>query len=406
MKVILLLLFVVVLCSSCKDETPPDEPIFRENRDVEKHSPQEVKKTNSMPVYMHYMPWFDSPEYGSSWGIHWTMSARSPNVIEDDGKRQIASHFYPLIGPYDSEDPTVVEYHLLLMKYAGIDGVLINWYGVEGTNGDINLLLENSEALIDLTDEVGVQFGVVLEDRFAEGKEDTKANVSYLSSNYYKNEQYIQYGDRPLTLLFGPIKIMGEANWTEILNASVENEVFMPLWYNQNAGKAASGHYAWVYRDALTGLTNFYSSRSTDAIVGGAAYPGFKDYYEEGGWGGSSINWEIAVETSTLKQTLDLATQYKAKLDFLQLITWNDFGEGTMIEPTREFGFAFLEEIQKFTGVEYGLDELEMIHELYVKRKDNELSGDEDVRKKLDQVFYNLVALKVEEARTLLNEVK
>ena len=49
---------------------------------------------------------------------------RNPNIVDATGKRQIASHYYPKIGPYASSDPDVIEYHLLLMKYAGVDGVL------------------------------------------------------------------------------------------------------------------------------------------------------------------------------------------------------------------------------------------------------------------------------------------
>ena len=117
---------------------------------------------------MHYMPWFDTPDYHTGWGWHWTMNNQDPNVIVDSltGRRQIASFFYPLIGAYASIDPDVIEYHLLLMKYSGVDGVIIDWYGVQGTNGDINRLLDNSNALIDRTDEVGLSFTVMMEDRF------------------------------------------------------------------------------------------------------------------------------------------------------------------------------------------------------------------------------------------------
>lgn len=405
MKLLALLFLLLTAITSCKDDDYGDKKIDF-GISITEHPPVKVTKSNSMRVYMHYMPWFDSPEFGTGWGIHWTMSSRSPNVTDDNGKREIASHYYPLIGPYDSQDPAVVEYHLLLMKYAGIDGILINWYGVEGTNGDIGLLLENSEAIIDLTDEVGMSFGVVMEDRFAGARGDAEANVAYLDANYYSNAQYIRIQNRPLTLLFGPITIMGQSNWLEILNASQENEIFMPLWYNQNTGSAAAGQFAWVYRDAAGGLTNFYNARSTEDIVGGAAYPGFKDYYEEGGWTSSSINWEIPVGTATMEETLDLAASHAAKLDFLQLVTWNDFGEGTMIEPTQEFGFTFLEQIQAFTGVSYGEAELELIYELYTKRKDTDLIGDKEAQKILDQAFYNLVALKVEEARELLDALE
>ena len=84
-----------------------------------------VPKTYDKPVLMHYMPWFETPEFNQKWGSHWTMNTQNPDIIVDatTGKRQIASHFYPLIGPYSSKDPAVIEYHLLLMKYSGIDGV-------------------------------------------------------------------------------------------------------------------------------------------------------------------------------------------------------------------------------------------------------------------------------------------
>ncbi len=52
-----------------------------------------------------------------------------PEQVDPDGRRQIASRYYPAIGPYDSADPVVLEYHCLLMKLAGIDGVIVDWYG-------------------------------------------------------------------------------------------------------------------------------------------------------------------------------------------------------------------------------------------------------------------------------------
>lgn len=109
--------------------------------------PKPVAKTNPMKIYMHYMPWFQSKDFSGFWGYHWKMTNRNPDVIEKDGRRQIASHYYPLIGPYDSKDPDVIAYHLLLMRYSGIDGVLIDWYGSHKVH-DFGPNLENSNALI------------------------------------------------------------------------------------------------------------------------------------------------------------------------------------------------------------------------------------------------------------------
>src|SRR6476469_7351477 len=91
-----------------------------------------VEKAADAPkLYMHYMPWFQTPSSlggtgGSSWGFHWKMNTQNPNIVDASGKRQIASHYYPKIGPYDSTDHDVIEYHLLLMKYSRIDGPMVD----------------------------------------------------------------------------------------------------------------------------------------------------------------------------------------------------------------------------------------------------------------------------------------
>ncbi len=375
---------------------------------VEVLAPEPVTKTNSMPVYMHYMPWFEAPgDHADHWGIHWTMSTKNPDIILDNDQRQIASHYYPLIGPYDSRDPDVINYHLLLMKYAGVDGLLINWYGEEGTNSDIHSLLESSNAIIKETEETGMGFAVVLEDRFAGSIEDTKANVAYLNANYYGHRQYIQWNEQPLTLLFGPITFGSSGSWTEILGASSQDEVFIPLWYNTSkvGGANAGGEYAWVYRDALNGLRNFYQSTSEIGVRGGAAYPGFEDYYVEGGWG-DQIGWELEVSPEMMKATLDFAKESEGNIDFLQLVTWNDFGEGTNIEPTVEFGFQFLKEVQEYTGVSYSVADLERVYDWYLLTQDTSLESNEDAQDDILQAFYYLVALKVDEAQELIEKYK
>ena len=63
----------------------------------------------SKTMMVHYMPWFVSQPYSGSWGWHWTMNHFNPNVINPtNGEQEIASWYYPLIGPYDSADPAVL----------------------------------------------------------------------------------------------------------------------------------------------------------------------------------------------------------------------------------------------------------------------------------------------------------
>ena len=47
-----------------------------------------VTKTNPMKVYMHYMPWFETPATlgGTNWGYHWKFNNRNPNIVDATGQ--------------------------------------------------------------------------------------------------------------------------------------------------------------------------------------------------------------------------------------------------------------------------------------------------------------------------------
>lgn len=380
---------------------------------VAQAQPTRVPKTNPLPVYVHYMPWFDTPATSGNgqWGWHWTMDNRNPNVVVDPatGKRQIASHFYPLIGPYASSDPDVVEYHLLLMKLSGIDGVLVDWYGAAGTNGDLGNLLRNSNALIDRTDDVGLKFGLILEDRFTATVANGRTNLAYARDNYFNRPEYIRYGagQDPLVGVFGPITFNQPSQWTEILSAAGEDVEFLTLWDNNNAGANADGQYVWPYEDE--NLDNFYSYMEAyyrdraprQKTVLGVAYPGFRDFYAQGQNGGRSYFDIPHNNGQTLNQTLGLVDQYRANIDMLQLATWNDFGEGTIFEPTQETGFSYLTRVQQYTGVPYSENDLRQVLRLYNLRK--RFVGDAAKQNQLNQAFGHFVALRLPQAVAALD---
>jgi hypothetical protein len=50
------------------------------------------------------MPWYATKDVSGEWGWHWTMGHFDPDQKKWDDQREIASHDYPLIGPYDSGD--------------------------------------------------------------------------------------------------------------------------------------------------------------------------------------------------------------------------------------------------------------------------------------------------------------
>ena len=400
-------LVILVGCSS--DDKGSDNPIGSETV-----APVAIEKTNSTKIYVHYMPWFETNESSTDkkWGYHWTMANKNPNNIGANNRREIASYYYPLIGPYHSGDQNVIENHLLLMKYAGIDGLLIDWYGTYDVN-DYRMVKENTEQLIAMLDKVGLEYAIVYEDRFLTnvvnaGKaisvtSAAKTDLGYVQSHYFNDKNYIKIDGKPLLLNFGPIVLQTPAEWTNVFSTLTVKPTFLTLWdQSVEAGNNASGEYAWVYKNS-TYLTNFYTNTKPKLSVAmGSAYPGFKDFYAEGG-GGAAIGWNIDPNNgATLDETLSLAKN--ANVNYLQLITWNDFGEGTMFEPTVEFGYTYIEKVKAFAGVKNTETVFPDISTLYKLRIDKK--GNADAQKKLDQAFNYFVSMQPAKAKQLLNEIK
>ena len=102
------------------------------------------------------------------------------------------------------------------------------------------------------------------------------------------------------------------------------------------------------------------------------AFPRFHDIYREAkvheSWG--RIDDQGG---KTFEDTLDRALRSKSPM--VQIATWNDWGEGTIIEPSLEFGYRDLEVIQRLRRqhVEPGFspraDDLHLPLRLYELRK-------------------------------------
>lgn len=423
---LLRVIFLLILTLSCEkgtvigidDELAKDvlEKAYQEVA-TQKRRPAsvEVVKNNSKKIYVHYMPWFLNLEHDGFWGQHWTMTNKDPNVMDANGKREIASHYYPLIGPYSSNDDDLQEYHLLLMKLSGIDGVIFDWYSSRDVN-DYNELKNSTESFITEIEDVGLEFAIMYEDKTAQyttTQEDGSSvinnavlDLQYIQDTYFTSENYIKINDSELLFLFGPNFITDPLDWEIIIPQLNSTPYFMSLWEaSDRLGRYAGGEFSWVDSNHMTTLSNYYqySVQNNIQTVGGV-YPGFNDFYYEGGWrSNTDDDWEISnTGTQILNETLTLTNS--SAVEFIQLITWNDFGEGTIIEPTNEFGFSYLEEIQLYTGVPYTFDDLQLPYRLYLLRKIHK--NDKRLQTILDRVYQSIFMLDLDHAKILLSTLE
>ena len=393
------------------------------------------------PVMVHYMPWFQSPHSlgANSWGAHWTGNGLfvyhgnpffyfNPNVTNND-EAGIASWYYPLTGPYDSLDPAVLEYHVLLMKLAGIDGVIVDWYGQDNYY-DYGVNNQRTLALLNYARKAGLKFSLCYEDATIQAEinggimngVDTATNpiahaqqtMLYAQTNFFTDPSFLRLNNSPVLLNFGPQYFHKSSDWTSIF--SVLDPSNQPAFFTEDnrlspVGKGAfdwppmsqsSGNPLMLSNDQLQNyLANFEMTAKNQAWPGfiSSAFPRFHDIY--GQIGGTALGILDDASGNTLASTLRRAMTNNSAI--VQIVTWNDFGEGTVVEPTTagnepttEYGYSDLGIIQDSrreyldSSFPFHTNDLTLALRLYNLRR--QCGNNAAVSAELNRTFTNIIS--------------
>ena len=306
-------------------------------------------------VFAHYMPWYEADPGRNFWGWHWTMNHFQPGRVSA-GKREAASHYAPLIGLYDSNDQDTLECHVLLMKLSGIDGVIIDWYGTDDYL-DYGLIHRNTQHLIRVIKKAGLRYAIMYEDQtvpklLAEHRipnDDVvahgKKTLQWVQKNWFSDSAYLTQNKQPVFMTFGNGYYTGE-QWNQIFLGITPS----PRYFTESHRRSpATGAFSWPQpaggtEAALKEQQQFYSSAKAWSDFVPAAFPRFDDVYEKAGLHKS---WGHIDDQNGKTYSLTLEQAIKSKASLIQIATWNDWGEGTIIEPSVEFGYRDLETTQR-----------------------------------------------------------
>ncbi|MDE0570765.1 MAG: glycoside hydrolase family 71/99-like protein [Verrucomicrobiales bacterium] len=377
------------------------------------------KAVSSKPIMVHYMPWYVSKSVSGQWGWHWTMDHFKPDNLGSKGKRELASHYRPLIGAYDSNDPDLLECQVLLMKFAGINGVIIDWYGTENFR-DYATIHRNSLSLIKYIKKAGLNFAICYEDQSVKhmingGKIKKAQELAYakkafqwMEQNFFADPAYMKIKEKPILLIFGP-QHFKKYQWAHILSGLSNKPQLFTLphlkdqindagtfgWPPVHGGKNISPKVWQQYLQSL--YTKDEQNESTIASV----FPQFHDIYQQAGVH-KSYGYLGSQKGKTFDQTLEAAL--KSNSELIQIATWNDYGEGTMIEPTKEFTYRYLERIQRLflndNNFSYIPSDLRLPVNLYQLRKHYE--GNKEITAQLNRASKLLFEFKAQEATKIL----
>jgi len=264
-------------------------------------------------MYAHFMPWF---------GVSYHMD----------------------IG-YNSDDPAQVKAQVTDMISRGISGVIIDWYGPGNThhNGTTLYMMQEAQSRNG-----AFQFAI-MEDAGAikncantAGCDITAALISdlnYITQTFVPSPAYMRWNGNPVIFYFGVESY--SIDWTRVRANTASNLKFV----FQNTGgftrTYSDGGFSWVQPGDVTAtdpmslsyLTSFYQSaqQHPTKLPVGTSYKGFDDTLAS--W---TANRHMQQQCGqTWLTTFNKANSMWSTADQLawfQLVTWNDYEEGTEIE--------------------------------------------------------------------------
>ena len=275
------------------------------------------------------------------------------SLLYPGASTKIYAHLVPWFGGsnhmnvgYSSTDPAQVHRQVADMISRGIDGVIIDWYG-PGSNEDTatKLIMAEAEKHVGFTFAVMVDKGAI--PRAGCGSCSAQQalinELNYVAKTYYGSPAYMRWKGRPMVTNFD-LDLHYTIDWNAVRSAVTGN----PAFIFQHAGgfthPQSSGSYSWVILASDYGmsyLTGFYDAGSNypadDAY--GASYKGFNDSLAS--WGSGRVMRQQCGQTwlQTFKKINGMYNSSK-QLDALQLVTWNDYEEGTEIESGIENCFS------------------------------------------------------------------
>lgn len=249
---------------------------------------------------------------------------------------------------YSSHDAKTIRRQIEEAKARGIGAFVVDWYG------DRQPFIDKTYALMQPI-AAKEHFHVAImydETHNPNGAADqaiadlTMFHDTYLSPQAPGHDAYLTYDGRPVIFVF---PTQGQTNWDEVRKV-IDQWNPKPLLIDEFLPKqyvnAFDGFYAWVNPGpkgwAADGshwgegyLDHYYQtmrSQYSDKIIVGGAWPGFND--SKASWG---LNRHMSARCGqTYSDTLNFWKKYfppDQPIPFMMLETWNDYEEGTQIEP-------------------------------------------------------------------------
>ncbi len=303
-------------------------------------------------VMAFYYPWYgvaDGPG-GAGRTVHW-------GRIDEENKDLSQSTHYPALGAYDSHDPQVIEQHCKWAREAGIDTFIVSWWG----HGDYTD--RAMRPILDICGKNGMTACIYYET--IPGAEDSQAaarDIVRVLQKYGGHSAYLRAGGKPVVFVYGrALQEMALLGWLEAIK-TIEAQYDAGVCaigdkFGYGAARVFGGVHTYNPAGMLRGksapavrqwCTETYRSwvdlaRGAGKISTITVIPGYDDTkirepglaVERYGTQLYRVQWERAIEAGP---------------DWVVITSFNEWHEGSEIEPSHEDGRVYMELTGEYAG--------------------------------------------------------
>ncbi len=349
-------------------------------------------------VFMAVQPWYGNPIEGKSIGwYHWDFNNHYPadgSYLARNGKRDIASVQYPIIGAYDSSDLRVIDWQLDICKAMLIDCIMVDYYGdgLLPASAEYQYYKTVVEKIISRAELKDMKVVLLYETQIRQSSTVPEADIlkdlnAIIDNRKWMNSKaYLHYNNTPVICIFGVYRLR-HYEWSAIKNSLrgkvclvadtqpyqyenpyIDNDAFNGCFkwdlYNEEIKRGANPDYKTVknFADRLNNDCGWWVTQGSDRFAFSTIWPGFDDTAVDGWGNGPRVVDSFTSDrpddnTSFFSATMDAALHPSYPLAWVMVATLNDWNESTNIEPSRELGYARAIKLKRFAEEFKGVPE-------------------------------------------------
>lgn len=287
-------------------------------------------------VFIFYYPWYTAPPFDSSYG-HWNGGdSMRPNQADN-----ITSSYFPLLGAYDSRDERVISQHMQWLKQAGINVIVISWWGKNSFEDSVVPLILNAAQTADL------KVSFMIEPYNNRTEQSVIDDIKYIYSTYGSYSSFFhvtkttRFSNRQSRGVFFIYNSTASSSWKDLFNnlrGTPNDGIFLMDVDDQALLDKNYANYV-INTTGSDGLFNYgqYDKNSAynrtlpiilDSLLVYAASPGFDD---------TRIRMPgIVVDRKKGNYYDDSWINLVAQdVEAVSIVSFNEWHEGTQIEPAQ-----------------------------------------------------------------------